>query len=206
MLWNLPLPSLCIKANMFNDMTEWYFFSWFLLWLIKLNQWPLNFGFSCCSLCALMPSLLTIVPTHSEYIIIFLLESLYCSRIYVCSHTLINLLSQHIPEVDGCYHAHFVDKWRGTVKLSQFAISQFAIQRISIVLEEDPHIRSWKASYINNIFTELRYRSLLFRSQLCFSEDTSHHNHRGKNREFHPALLGTLGSVLRHFSFKARSW
>lgn len=30
-----------------------------------------------------------------------------------------------------------------------------------------------KASYISNIFTELSYKSLLLRSQLCSSEDTS---------------------------------
>lgn len=130
MVWNLSLPSLCIKANMFNDMTEWYFFSWFLLWLTQLNKWPLNFGFLLMITYALMPSLLPTVPTHSEYIAIFLLESLYCSQIYVCSHTLVNLLSQHIPEVDGCYHVHFVDKWKITVKLRIHLDSQFAIQRI----------------------------------------------------------------------------
>lgn len=57
-----------------------FFFIGFLLisvYCIQLNKQLFSFGFRCCSLCAPMPYLLHTFQTRSEYIILFLLDSLY---------------------------------------------------------------------------------------------------------------------------------
>lgn len=82
-----------------------------------------------CSLCAPMPNLLHNFQTYSEYIIIFLLNTLLTT----CSQAFTNLLSQHVPEVRACCRTHSTDKQRDTVQSFTHLNSQFEMEGTSVL-------------------------------------------------------------------------